>query len=631
MYRKILREYWGYDDFRGIQEDIIESIGNNRDTLGLMPTGGGKSITFQVPALAKEGICIVVTPLIALMKDQVSHLRQKGILAAAIYSGMSHREIVTTLDNCIYGDYKLLYVSPERLSTPLFQSKLYYMNVSFITVDEAHCVSQWGYDFRPSYLTIGDIRKIKPDVAILALTATATPEVVDDIQDKLGFREKNVFKMSFERKNLTYVVRETSDREGEIVHILNSVPGTAIVYTRSRKGTKEISQMLNENGIKATFYHAGLESAVRDQRQQQWQNDEVRVMVATNAFGMGIDKPDVRMVIHKECPDSIEAYFQEAGRAGRDGKRSWSVLLHNGHDDNKMYRRITDAYPDKEFIRDVYEHLAYFFQIGMGYGIDKSFTFDLERFCLVYKMFPITVNSALQILDNAGYIDYDLDPDNSARLKFLLDRSELDTLKNLSPNEDNVITTILRLYGGVFVDYVYIDESIIAYHAGLDQNAVYLILKTLSKQHIIHFIPQRKMPRITYLQDRVEMEHVAITKEVYECRRDSMKEKIDAMVKYTNNDTECRSRQLLRYFGEEVKDDCGRCDVCVENAGKPEVSDVDKASDMILQMLEDGEFHNFRELNSLTIPERIMDTAIDKLISEERLTVNADRIKIRGK
>ena len=627
MYRDILREYWGYDDFRGIQEDIIESIGNNRDTLGLMPTGGGKSITFQVPALAKDGICIVITPLIALMKDQVCNLRKRGILAAAIYSGMSHNDIVKTLDNCLYGDYKLLYVSPERLTTPLFQSKLYYMNVSFITVDEAHCVSQWGYDFRPSYLSIADIRKIKPDVAILALTATATEEVVDDIQDKLGFREKNVFRMSFERKNLTYVVRETADRDAETIHILNSVPGTAIVYTRSRKGTKDMSKLLNDNNINATYYHAGLESAVRDQRQQQWQNGEVRVMVATNAFGMGIDKPDVRMVIHRECPDSLEAYFQEAGRAGRDGKRSWSVLLHNGHDDHKMRRRIADNYPDKDFIRNVYEHLAYYFQVALGFGIYKTFEFDLEKFCLTYRMFPITVNSALHILDNAGYIEYDMDPENNARLKFLLDRSELDRLNYLSPEEEKVITMMLRLYGGLFVDYVYIDEAVIAYHAGLEQNTVYLVLKSLSKQHIVHFIPQRKMPRITYLRDRVEMENVIIPKEVYEYRRAAMEKKIDAVVEYVNNDRECRSQQLLRYFGEKTKHDCGRCDVCVAQAGKPQKSDMEKATEALREFLSDGKFHEFQELNTLRIPEKLLDAAIDRMIEEEELTVKANKIR----
>ncbi len=627
MYRDILRKYWGYDDFRGIQEDIIESIGNNRDTLGLMPTGGGKSITFQVPALAKEGICIVITPLIALMKDQVNNLRKRGILAAAIYSGMSHKEIVKTLDNCLYGDYKFLYVSPERLNTPLFQSKLHYMNVSFITVDEAHCVSQWGYDFRPSYLSIADIRKTKTDVAILALTATATEEVVDDIQDKLGFREKNVFRMSFERKNLTYVVRETADRDAETIHILNSVPGTAIVYTRSRKGTKDMSKLLNDNGINATFYHAGLESAVRDQRQQQWQNGEVRVMVATNAFGMGIDKPDVRMVIHRECPDSLEAYFQEAGRAGRDGKRSWSVLLHNGHDDHKMRRRIADNYPDKDFIRNVYEHLAYYFQVALGFGIYQTFEFDLEKFCLVYRMFPVTVNSALLILDNAGYIEYDQDPENNARLKFLLERSELDRLNYLSPEEEKVITMMMRLYGGLFVDYVYIDEAVIASHTGMEQNTVYLILKSLSKQHIVHFIPQRKMPRITYLRDRVEMENVAIPKEVYEYRRAAMEKKIDAVVEYVNNDRECRSRQLLRYFGEKPKHDCGRCDVCVSQAGKPEKGDIEKATEVLREFLADGKFHEFHELNALRIPEKLLDAAIDRMIEEEELTVKANKIR----
>ncbi len=627
MYRDILRKYWGYDDFRGIQEDIIESIGNNRDTLGLMPTGGGKSITFQVPALAKEGICIVITPLIALMKDQVNNLRKRGILAAAIYSGMSHKEIVKTLDNCLYGDYKFLYVSPERLNTPLFQSKLHYMNVSFITVDEAHCVSQWGYDFRPSYLSIADIRKTKTDVAILALTATATEEVVDDIQDKLGFREKNVFRMSFERKNLTYVVRETADRDAETIHILNSVPGTAIVYTRSRKGTKDMSKLLNDNGINATFYHAGLESAVRDQRQQQWQNGEVRVMVATNAFGMGIDKPDVRMVIHRECPDSLEAYFQEAGRAGRDGKRSWSVLLHNGHDDHKMRRRIADNYPDKDFIRNVYEHLAYYFQVALGFGIYQTFEFDLEKFCLVYRMFPVTVNSALQILDNAGYIEYDQDPENNARLKFLLERSELDRLNYLSPEEEKVITMMMRLYGGLFVDYVYIDEAVIASHTGMEQNTVYLILKSLSKQHIVHFIPQRKMPRITYLRDRVEMENVAIPKEIYEYRRAAMEKKIDAVVEYVNNDRECRSRQLLRYFGEKPKHDCGRCDVCVSQAGKPEKGNIEKATEVLREFLADGKFHEFHELNVLRIPEKLLDAAIDRMIEEEELTVKANKIR----
>lgn len=364
----ILHQYWGYDDFRGIQREIIESIDAGRDTLGLMPTGGGKSLTFQVPALKKEGTCIVITPLIALMKDQVQHLKAKGIKAAAIYSGMKRSEIVATLENCIFGGVKFLYVSPERLSSEIFQVKLRHMRVSFITVDEAHCISQWGYDFRPAYLQISNIRKIKPDVPVLALTATATPQVIDDIQEKLAFKQKNVFRMSFERKNLTYVVRKTDDKPSELVHILKHVSGSAIVYVRSRRRCRDIAEMLTQQDISATFYHAGLELSTRDERQKEWQEDKKRVMVATNAFGMGIDKPDVRTVIHFDCPDSIEAYFQEAGRAGRDGKRAYAVLLWNGSDVTKMNRRIDENFPPKDYINKVYNELAYFFGVGLGSG-----------------------------------------------------------------------------------------------------------------------------------------------------------------------------------------------------------------------------------------------------------------------
>ena len=364
----ILRQYWGYPDFRGIQKDIIDSIGSGKDTLGLMPTGGGKSITFQVPAVAAEGVCLVVTPLIALMKDQVQNLRKHGIMAAAIHSGMTRSEIIQTLENCIFGHMKLLYISPERLGSELFQTKLKHINVSFITVDEAHCISQWGYDFRPSYLHIAKIRKLKPHAPVLALTATATPEVIDDIQEKLGFMQKNVFSMSFERKNLTYVVRETLDKDSEMMHILRSMTGSAIVYTRSRRRTKEIADLLESNGISATFYHAGLEHTAKDIRQQRWHDDQARVMVATNAFGMGIDKPDVRIVIHYDCPDSIEAYFQEAGRAGRDGNRAYAVLLYDKSDTRKLLNRINDNYPPKEYIAKVYDDLACFFQRGAGSG-----------------------------------------------------------------------------------------------------------------------------------------------------------------------------------------------------------------------------------------------------------------------
>ena len=356
-YQEILKHYWGYDDFRGIQREIIESIGSGHDTLGLMPTGGGKSITFQVPALSMEGTCVVITPLIALMKDQVNNLRRRGIRAAAIYSGLTREEIIMTLENCIFGDIRILYVSPERLSSDLFQTKLRHMKVSFITVDEAHCISQWGYDFRPSYLEIAKIRKFLPNIPVLALTATATPQVVDDIQDRLSFQEKRVFRMSFERKNLAYVVRRTADKREELLHILSSMKGSAIVYARSRRRTKEFSDLINEAGISATFYHAGLDSVVKDDRQKAWQEDKVRVMVATNAFGMGIDKPDVRLVVHIDCPDSTEAYFQEAGRAGRDGFKAYAVLLYNDSDKRKLEKRIADTFPENDYIREIYEHL----------------------------------------------------------------------------------------------------------------------------------------------------------------------------------------------------------------------------------------------------------------------------------
>ena len=557
-FQSILQKYWGYPDFRGIQRNIIESIASGRDTLGLMPTGGGKSITFQVPALAQEGVCIVITPLIALMKDQVLHLKERGILADAIYADKSRSEILQTLDNTIFGGVKILYVSPERLASEMFQTKLRHIHVSFITVDEAHCISQWGYDFRPSYLQIADIREMKPGVPILALTATATPEVVEDIQEKLHFSEKNVFKMSFERKNLAYVVREAEDKQNEMIHILQSVGGSAIIYARSRKRTKEMAQLLSQQGITATFYHAGLDPDVKDQRQKAWQKDEVRVMCATNAFGMGIDKPDVRMVIHIDCPDSLEAYFQEAGRAGRDGQKSYAVLLYNKHDELKLSKRVEDTFPQKELIQDIYEHLAYFYQIGVGSGQGKTFEFDIEKFCVTYKYFPTKVDAALRILERSGYLHYEDNPDGKARVMFLLGRNDLYLLDQLSPSQDAVVTALLRSYGSLFVDLTYIDEAMIARQAEF-------ALKSLAARHIIKFIPRRKIPFITYTRDRVDGDKVVIPKEVWESRREQYEKRIKSMIHYAKNDEECRSKQLLAYFGEENDNECKQCDVCQAN------------------------------------------------------------------
>ena len=621
-FRNLLQTYWGYEDFRGIQQEIIGSIANGHDTLGLMPTGGGKSITFQVPALAMHGVCVVITPLIALMKDQVAHLRHIGIQAAAIYSSMSHEEIITTLENAIFGGVKILYVSPERLGSELFQKKLSHMHVSFITVDEAHCISQWGYDFRPSYLEIRNLRKLKPEAPVLALTATATPEVIEDIQRQLDFQrpESNVFRMSYERKNLAYIVRRATDKDEQLLHILQSVEGCAIVYVRSRKRTKEIADLLNQNGITALNYNAGLDAEVRDERQEQWQNDQVRVMVATNAFGMGIDKSDVRLVIHMDCPDSLEAYFQEAGRAGRDGQKSYAVLLFNDHDRAKLTKRVSDTFPEKDYIYKVYEHLAYFYQLaaGDGYGLTKDF--DIDLFCRSFKHFPLQVDSSLKILSRAGYLAYDENNDNNARVHILLSRNQLDRLNDLSENQNKVITTLLRNYGGLFTDYCFINEMLLAHQTGLTQPQIYMILKNLSDRHILHFIPHRKVPSITYLQRREETERIVIPPTVYEERKAQYQKRIEAVIQYADNDSVCRSRQLLRYFGETDSQDCGQCDVCLSHKDKTNAGNgLAKAKESILHLLSDHQPHLITDINKLKLPTDLLDKALAELINEERI------------
>ena len=626
-YKGILKQYWGYDDFRGIQKEIIESICSGHDTLGLMPTGGGKSITFQVPALAQKGVSIVITPLIALMKDQVDHLLRRGIKAAAIYSGLTHEEIIITLENCIFGDVKLLYVSPERLASELFQTKLRHMKVSFITVDEAHCISQWGYDFRPSYLEIANIRKLLPGVPVLALTATATPAVVDDICEKLSRSEEcgvrsegfNVFRMSFERKNLVYVVRQANDKREQLIHILSRLQGTAIVYVRSRQRTKEYAELLMKAGISATFYHAGLDTSVKDERQQAWQEGKTRVIVATNAFGMGIDKPDVRVVIHIDCPDSIEAYFQEAGRAGRDGLRSYAMLLYNNGDKRKLEKRVADTFPEKDYIRQVYEHLAFFYQIGVGSGYNHTFEFNIDKFCHAFHHFPIQVDSALKILTRAGYIEYTEEQDNQARLMFTISRGELYKLENNSPNEDKIITTLLRNYGGLFTDYHYIDDGFLASQTALEPQQVYQTLKGLGQRHILHFIPQKKTPYIRYTQRREDKEYLQFTPAIYEERLDQFRQRIQAVIQYATDDQVCRSRQLLRYFGETDSHDCGLCDVCLSHRKGGIVSEprMNTAQEKILEMLADGKPHPITDLRSIQLSTDELNAALSYLLQEE--------------
>lgn len=628
-YHIILKQYWGYDDFRGIQQEIIHSIGSGKDTLGLMPTGGGKSIAFQVPALAQEGICIVITPLIALMKDQVENLKKRGIKAAAIYSGLTHNEILVTLENCIFGDYKFLYVSPERLSSELFLTKLKRMRVSFITVDEAHCISQWGYDFRPSYIRIADLRKVVPQAPVLALTATATPEVVKDIQDKLLFRQEHVFKMSFARKNLAYVVRHTEDKESELLHIINSIPGTVIVYCRSRKGCRDLAAQLEERGLTATFYHAGLSNCEKDERQRLWQTDQCRVMVATNAFGMGIDKPDVRLVVHMDVPDSPEAYFQEAGRAGRDGRKAYAVLLYNASDKTKLMKRIPDTFPDREFIKEIYEHICYYYQMAMGDGLNVTREFNLNEFCRNFKHFPVPTDSALRILTRAGYLEYIDEQENDSRLIFLVRRDELYHLDGLEPEYESLLQAVLRSYGGVFSDYITIDETLLGKQTGLSRDMVYRGLIALGKRRIISYIPYKKTPYIRFAQKRVETERIVISREIYENRKEKYEARIQAMIDYATRDDLCRSRMLLAYFGETSEENCLACDVCLKknSAGISQglAENVERRITALLHEQKEVPVHN---IDFPGISRETVGQVLHQMVQEEKLLLDDGMISL---
>ncbi len=628
-YRKTLKRYWGYDDFRGIQRDIIQSVGEGHDTIGLMPTGGGKSVTFQVPALCKEGVCLVITPLIALMKDQVYQLRRRGILASAVYSSMGHDEVLRILDNCILGRTRLLYISPERLSSDLFATKLRHMRISFITVDEAHCISQWGYDFRPSYLDIATVRALVPDVPVLALTATATPAVVKDIQDKLRRPDDkesrfNVFRMSFERKNLSYIVRETGDKRHGLLEILRQSTSSAIVYVRSRRRARELAELLCQEGFSATYYHAGLDPEEKDQRQTGWLTDQIRIIVATNAFGMGIDKADVRTVIHYDCPDSIEAYFQEAGRAGRDGQPAEAILLYGRQDIGKLRKRVSDTFPDKEYIRQVYDHLAYYYQIALGDGNGVAHEFNIDEFCFRFHHFSVTVHSALQILERAGYIEYSAERENASRVMFTVERDELYRLSGNTPGEDRLIVTMLRNYPGMFTGYAYIDEALLANLSKTSRQEVHDTLVQLSRKHIIRYIPPSQLPFLRYMQRREDSRNLQFPPEVYEILRQQFSNRIEAVIAYLEDQSHCRSRHLLEYFGETRSKDCGQCDVCRTHSD----DEVRNARQRILHWLSDGQPHLTADLQELQIPADILSQAVSQLVREESVRCDTTHISL---
>ena len=623
LFHQILHDYWGYSSFRPLQEQIIQSVWEGRDTLGLMPTGGGKSLTFQVPVMGMKGICLVVTPLISLMKDQVDNLRERGIKAAAVYSGMSREEIITTLENCIFGDYKFLYVSPERLSSDIFITKLQAMDVCLLVVDESHCISQWGYDFRPSYLKISGIRRLLEGVPVLALTATATKEVVDDIQEKLLFKEKNLFQKSFVRENLSYVVRNADNKLAELIHILQTVPGTSIVYVRSRKQTKEIALSLKKAGIMADFFHAGLSHEEKIYKQNAWKLDECRVIVATNAFGMGIDKPDVRTVIHMDLPNSPEEYFQEAGRAGRDEERSYAIILYTAADSTKLKKRITDAFPERDFILRVYEALGNYYQVAVGAGYNDVYDFSLHEFCVPFKLPFLQTHHALKILELAGYIEYTEEIDLRSRIQFLIYRDEMYSLR-LDKDSDELLHAILRNYTGVLSDDVYIDESMLAVRTGKSRKEVTEKLISLSRLRYIRYIPQKKTPFIVFTTSREETQFVSISRAVYEERKKRFEKRIHSMIGYVEEEAVCRSRMLLIYFDEKNPRDCGCCDVCLKK-NETGLSNYEfrRIKEQVEMLLGDGQP---RRINNLV--DSVADENTEKVIRVIRFLIDAGELNL---
>ncbi|OFX61618.1 MAG: recombinase RecQ [Bacteroidetes bacterium GWB2_41_8] len=585
-FTQILTKYWGYGAFRPLQEEIIASVASGNDTLGLMPTGGGKSVTYQVYSLSKPGICLVITPLIALMKDQVENLNQRGIKALAIYSGMTGQEMKIAMDNAAWGNYKFLYLSPERIATERFRERISQFDVNLIAVDEAHCISQWGYDFRPSYLRIAELREMLPDVPVLAVTATATSQVIEDIQEQLKFRKKNVLRTSYYRSNLIYLVRNEEDKINYLVKAVLKAKGTGIVYVRSRKQTREICDLLRKNKISADYYHAGLSSKVRSERQEAWKSGRCRVIVSTNAFGMGIDKADVRFVIHLEAPDSVEAYFQEAGRGGRDGKTAYSVLLFNNSDKIKLQKNVAKSFPEPDVIKRIYEAICNFYQLAVGFGKDRIFEFSMATFASNFSFQITEVYNSLKILQREGYLELTDDLENPSKVYFQVARDDLYKFQVANASFDGFIKLLLRSYTGLFTNYVSIDEKLMAEKAGISSELVYEFLSKLRTQKVIDYIPQKKTPFIIFTKERIDIDRLKITKENYTDRKRDYMQRIDAMIHYASSGHKCRSQLLLQYFGETESVRCGKCDVCMErnelNVSKYE---FDNISEQIKKLL----------------------------------------------
>ncbi|MDX9929557.1 MAG: ATP-dependent DNA helicase RecQ [Bacteroidales bacterium] len=618
---QILTRYWGHTSFRPLQEEIITSVMQGRDTLALMPTGGGKSVTFQVPALAMEGICIVVTPLVALMRDQVIRLLSMDIKAQAIHSGMTREEIDIALDNCAYGDYKFLYISPERISSPLFQSRIGKLNVNLIAVDEAHCISQWGYDFRPSYIRIAEMREMVHErVPVLALTATATERVVSDIMDKLKFRDRNVLRTSFVRPNISYVVRKVEDKGSYLTETLRKIRGSGIVYVRSRKKTKEIAEMLVRKGIPADFYHAGLTTELREKKQSSWTSGDTRIIVATNAFGMGIDKPDVRFVIHWDIPDCIESYFQESGRAGRDEKPAWAVLIWNQEDKNRLLDTVRHKFPPLEKIKDIYDALGNFLDIPVGGGKNNVYDFDLEGFVMKYRLPVSETYNSLGFLQRESYIEFTEEINNPSRIHFLVGRDDLYKFQVANESFDSFIKLLLRSYTGMFSDYVPVNEEFLSKKTGVSRDTIYQYLVRLSSHHIISYIPGKKTPLVIYTEERLDRRSLVISPDNYRIVKEKYIFRLDRMLEYVENETRCRSVMLLAYFGEE-SDRCGKCDTC-KSSNELEISKYE--FDIILEEIKVNLEKGDHDVLSLT---KAIDYQQDKVVRVIRWLLDHNKLE----